>query len=87
MTLLYRHSDGRVIEISGDDSRAEVWLIYPHRELIERTKSFEAGKEALPEGFDLDEMVFAPPCPKCNQPSPMSLDTGMYVCRECDNSF
>lgn len=87
MRLLYRHEDGRLIEISGDTSRAEVWLIYPHRELLERVESMEAGKENLPEGFDLEELAFSPPCPKCGKPASMAMDTGMYLCRECDNPF
>ncbi len=85
--LLYRHEDGRLIEISGDAARAEVWLIYPHRELLERVDSLDAGKEKLPEGFALDECTFSPPCPKCGVPATMSIESGMYECRDCDNAF
>ena len=85
--LQYRHGDGRVIEVRGDSSGAELWLTYPHRELLQKAASFDAGKEALPEGFALDTNTFLPPCPKCEEPSPMSPDTGMYVCRSCDSAF
>jgi hypothetical protein len=87
MNLLYRHADGRLIEVKGDDSRAEVWLLYPHRELLESVPSLEAAKGKLPEGFALDSAVFSPPCPKCDTPSPMSLESGMYLCQECDTAF
>ena len=87
IVLFYRHEDGRQVELSGDGSKAELWLVYPHRELLESVDSIDAGKEKLPEGFSLDESVFMPPCPKCNEPSAMSPDTGMYVCRECDAEF
>jgi hypothetical protein len=89
--LLYRPQnsteDLRTIELSGDSSGAELWLIYPHRELIDKVASLEAGKEALPEGFVLDECAFSPPCPKCGEPSPMAPATGMYECRECNATF
>lgn len=87
MNVLYRHEDGRLIEVKGDDARAEVWLLYPHRELLKTVPSLEAAKAALPEGFTADAAVFCPPCPKCDTPSPMSLESGMYVCRECDTAF
>jgi hypothetical protein len=83
--LLYRHADGRLIEISGDTSSAEVWQLFPERELLETTDSFDAGKEKLPEGFELDANAFAPPCPKCEKPSPLCLETGMYVLKDCDD--
>ena len=85
--LHYRHEDGRQIEISGDTSSAEVWQIYPHRELLKSVKSMDEGKEELPEGFALDERSFTPPCPKCTVPSAMSPISGMYVCRECETEF
>ena len=52
MVLHYRHEDGRQIEIAGDASKAEVWLIYPERELLEKVGSMDEGKEKLPEGFE-----------------------------------
>lgn len=85
--LHYRHEDGRQIEISGDQSAAELWLIYPHRELLKSVDSMDAGKAELPDGFAHDETHFLPPCPKCTEPSPMSLVTGMYTCGECDAEF
>ncbi len=87
MVLHYRHEDGRQIEVSGDGSKAEIWLIYPERELLEKVASMDEGKEKLPEGFELMEAAFTPPCPKCSVPSVMSLDSGMYVCRECSAEF
>ena len=33
-----------------------MWLLYPHRELLEKVDSLEDGKGSLPEGFELDEM-------------------------------
>jgi hypothetical protein len=87
IVLFYRHEDGRQIELNGDASKAEVWLVYPERELLESVESMDAAKEKLPEGFELDEATFMPPCPKCNEPSAMSTLSGMYVCRECDAEF
>ena len=87
IVLHYRHEDGRQIEITGDESAAEVWLLYPHRELLDTVESMDHGKEKLPEGFILDKTTFSPPCPKCTQPSPMSLVSGMYTCPECDTEF
>ena len=87
MVLHYRHEDGRQIEIRGDTAKAEVWLIYPERELIEKAGSMDEGKEKLPEGFELMEATFMPPCPKCSVPAAMSLESGMYVCRECSAEF
>ena len=86
MKLLYRHSDGRLIEISGDNSHAEIWLIYPHRELLEGVDTFDAAKATLPEGFELDPCKFAPPCPTCAKPSPMNLETGMYMREDCERN-
>ncbi|RMG15838.1 MAG: hypothetical protein D6731_07545 [Planctomycetota bacterium] len=85
--LHYRHEDGRLIEIVGGGAKAEVWLLYPQRELIARKESLEEAKESLPEGFALDESVFAPPCPKCNEPAPMSPASGMFECTDCDAEF
>ena len=85
--LHYRHEDGRLIEISGSGSKAEVWLVYPHRELLKNADSIDEGKKELPEGFELDETAVAPPCPKCNQPSRMAYETGMYTCEDCDAEF
>lgn len=85
--LFYRHEDGRMIEIRGEGSRFESWLIYPHRELMAKQKSADEAKAALPEGFVLDKDVFTPPCPKCSEPSPMSPETGMYVCPDCGIGF
>ena len=85
--LHYQHEDGRQIEICGDASRAEVWLIYPERELLEKADSMDKGKGKLPEGFELKSATFSPPCPKCSVPSPMCLESGMYVCRECSAEF
>ena len=85
VTLLYRHEDGRLIELKGSGSKTEVWLIYPHRELLEKADSLDAAKEGLPEGFELDANAFAPPCPHCGDPSPLDLESGMYVCRGCDD--
>ena len=87
VVLHYRHTDGRKIEISGNSTKAEVWLIYPARELLSKVGSVDEGKEKLPEGFALEETTFMPPCPKCSEPSPMALDSGMYVCRECSAEF
>ena len=84
MKILYRHEDGRLIEISGDSSRAEVWLVYPHRELLETVSTMDAGKEKLPEGFQLDTNAFAPPCPRCEKPSPLDIESGMYRCTDDD---
>jgi hypothetical protein len=83
--LLYRHADGRLIEISGDSSKAEVWQLYPQRELLETVDSFDAGKESLPEGFEPDANSFTPPCPKCEKPCPLDLETGMYLLKDCDD--
>lgn len=85
MKMLYRHEDGRLIEISGDNAQGEVWLLYPHRELLETAGSFDEGKEKLPEGFELEASTFAPPCPKCEKPSPLCIETGMYVRKDCDD--
>ena len=87
MNILYRHEDGRLIEVKGDDSGAEVWLIYPRRELVESKTSLDEAKAVVPEGFELDAAAFAPPCPKCDAISPMNLESGMYNCRECDTVF
>jgi len=87
MVLFYRHEDGRMIELKDDGSRVETWLVYPHRELIGKAKSVDEAKEELDDGFELDESVFCPPCPKCQVPSPMSLENGMYVCPDCGASF
>ncbi|MBL4850611.1 MAG: hypothetical protein JKY65_34265 [Planctomycetes bacterium] len=85
MKLLYRHADGRLIEISGDTSQGEVWQLYPHRELLETTESFDEGKEKLPDGFEQEANSFEPPCPKCEKPSPLCLETGMYLRKDCDD--
>jgi hypothetical protein len=85
MKILYRHEDGRLIEVSGDGNRAEVWLLYPHRELLETASSLEDGKEKLPEGFSLDSNAFSPPCPKCEKPAPLDIETGMYLVKDCDD--
>lgn len=85
--ILYRHEDGRQIEACGDDSHGEVWLIYPHRELLDSVKSMDEAKEKVPEGFVVDDCLFTPPCPKCSEPSSMSLTSGMYLCRECETEF
>lgn len=87
VVLLYRHEDGRVYEVSGDASTAEVWQIYPERSLVKKVDGLDAAKKVLPDGFQLDTGSFSPPCPKCNTPSPMSLRTGMYVCPDCSASF
>lgn len=87
IVLFYRHEDGRMVEIRGDGSRVETWLVYPHRELISKAGSVDEAKEALGAGYDLDEAIFCPPCPKCSEPSPMSLETGMYVCPDCGVGF
>lgn len=87
VVLLYRHEDGRVFEIAGDGSAAELWQIYPERLLLKKHEGLDAAREALPEGFELDVGAFSPPCPKCNASSPMSLRTGMYVCPDCNASF
>ena len=87
IVLFYRHEDGRMVEIRGEGTRYECWLVYPHRELMGKAKSADEAKANLPEGFALDEDVFTPPCPKCNEASPMSLDTGMYVCPDCGIGF
>lgn len=76
-----------MIEIRGEGSRFESWLVYPHRELLEKSKSADDAKASLPEGFNADAGVFAPPCPKCGETSPMSCDTGMYVCPDCGVGF
>jgi hypothetical protein len=87
VVLLYRHEDGRVIEVTGDASAAEVWQIYPERVLVKKVAGMDAAKQTLPEGFALDAGVFSPPCPKCASASPMCLRTGMYVCPDCNASF
>lgn len=88
LALLYRHDDGRIIEVSSDGSAAEAWLIYPERHLLQRFPSMDAAKSGLPEGFSLDEAVFAPPCPKCaHGGSPMNVVSGMYVCPKCGTEF
>ena len=87
MKILYRHSDGRLIEVAGDSSKAEVWLLCPQRELLKTEETFEKACNNLPDGFELDGAKFSPPCPKCGSPSAMSLDTGMYVCAECESIF
>ena len=87
MKMLYRHSDGRLIEMNGDSSRAELWQLYPQRVLLETCASLEASKDALPAGFELDPCAFTPPCPKCGAASTMSLETGMYECQECGTVF
>ncbi|MCO5165310.1 MAG: hypothetical protein M9894_02945 [Planctomycetes bacterium] len=87
VVLLYRHQDGRVIEVAGDGSAAEVWQIYPERTLMKKVGGLDAARESIPDGFALDAGAFSPPCPKCNAASPMSLRTGMYVCPDCNASF
>jgi hypothetical protein len=87
VVLLYRHDDGRVIEVVGDTSAAEVWQIYPVRTLVKKAGGLDAAKEHVPEGFAVDKAAFSPPCPKCNAASPMCLRTGMYLCPECNASF
>lgn len=87
VVLLYRHDDGRVFEVAGDTSAAEVWQIYPERLLVKKVEGLDAAKGVLPDGFKLDAGAFSPPCPKCNASSPMSLRTGMYVCPDCNASF
>lgn len=87
VVLLYRHEDGRVIEVGGDASAAEVWQIYPERVLLKKVDGLDAAKGAMPEGFVLEVGSFSPPCPKCSTSSPMSLRTGMYVCPDCNASF
>jgi hypothetical protein len=87
IVLHYRHDDGRQIEIAGDSSSAEIWQIYPSRELLKSVSSMDEGKKELPDGFALDDASFTPPCPKCTVPSPMSTTSGMYVCRECETEF
>lgn len=87
IVLFYRHEDGRLIEVRGEGARFESWLVYPHREMLGKSKSADEAKAALPEGFAADAGVFAPPCPKCNEISPMSLETGMYVCPDCGVGF
>lgn len=86
-TLLYRHTDGRVVEVVGDGAAGEVWQIYPTRELVKKVANLDAAKQLVPEGFALDEKFFCPPCPKCNAKSPMCTRSGMYVCPECSASF
>lgn len=87
VVLLYRHEDGRVVEVSGDGSSGEVWQLYPTRELVKKAGSLDAAKEHVPAGFAQSAKVFAPPCPKCSAASPMCTRTGMYVCPECSASF
>ena len=87
VVLLYRNDDGRVFEVAGDASTAEVWQIYPERLLLKKVDGLDAAKGALPDGSRLDAGTFAPPCPKCNASSPMSIRTGMYVCPDCNASF
>ncbi len=88
VVLQFRHEDGRVVEVKEvTTTRVEVWQIYPVRELLDKAKTLDAARELVPEGFAPDAIVFSPPCPKCNELSPMTLDTGMYVCRECHTQF
>jgi hypothetical protein len=87
VVLLYRHEDGRVIEVAGDTSAAEGWQIYPERVLVKKAEGLDKAKDSLPEGFRLDAGAFSPPCPKCNTASPMSQRTGMYICPDCNSSF
>jgi hypothetical protein len=89
VVLLYRHADGRLVEVSGDASSSEVWQIYPTRELLKKLTSggVDGAKEHIPEGFAPDAASFSPPCPKCDTPSAMCLRTGMYQCPECSASF
>ena len=61
IVLHYRHADGRQIEITGDTSAAEIWQIYPTRELLQSVSSMDEGKEELPDGFALDDTSFTPP--------------------------
>lgn len=89
VVLLYRHEDGRLIELRSKGSKVELWLLLPHRELLTSKDSVDDAKSALPEGFELDAAAFQPPCPECGKASPMSLVTGMYVCPEedCHSEF
>jgi hypothetical protein len=87
VVLLYRHEDGRVVEVSGDGSAGEVWQLYPVRELVKKVATLDAAKEHIPAGFKIDHKTFAPPCPKCSAASPMDMRSGMYVCPECSASF
>ena len=46
--------DGRVIEVAGDTSAAEVWQLYPERVLVKKAEGLDKAKESLPEGFKLE---------------------------------
>lgn len=87
---LYKHDDGRLVEIveESDDSFS-LRQIYPTQKFLEESKPLSGLEETLKSmEFAVHKKEFAPPCPcPSRKPCTMRLDTGLYTCTECGETF